>query len=168
MHYFSKRGFTIVELAIVVLILGVLTALAIPAYHRHVSGYKLYSAARQMVGEIREVQQRAIAEEKASYYILFSVDPGRVNEKDYYIVKDNMENVKTVKLDSAVNLYGTNFKYGYDHRLGFSISGRPLNRGGRVMLEDKYGNVYYVIVAVNTGRVRIDKVEPPNSETGLP
>jgi len=168
LRYFRKCGFTIIELVIVVSILGVLTALAIPAYSRHVSGYKLYTAARQMVGEIREAQQRAVAEEKASYYIIFNTDQSRVNEKDCYIVKDNMENVKKIELDGAVNLYETNFiKSGSSHRLGFSANGRPLDRGGRVALEDKYGNVYYVIVAVNTGRVRIDKVEPPGSEIGL-
>lgn len=159
----NVKGFTVVELAVVILIMGILVGFAAPNYQAQIARYRVYSAAREMVGEIRAVQQKAIAEEEASYNILFDV----ANES-YYIRKGDTT-LKTITMQNGVDLYNTNFLCnGNPNKLGFSAAGRPLDRGGTVTLRSNYGDIYYVIVAVHSGRVRIDKtVQPdPNPETG--
>jgi prepilin-type N-terminal cleavage/methylation domain-containing protein len=158
----SVKGFTVVELAVVIVIMGILVGFAAPNYQAQIARYRAYSAAREMVGEIRAVQQKAIAEEEASYNILFDV------ANECYYVRKGDTTLKTVTVENGV-VYSTNFLYnGTLNKLGFSATGRPLSRGGTVTLQNKYGEIYYVIVAVHSGRVRIDKTVPPdpNPEIG--
>lgn len=59
----TRRGFTLVELMIVVAILGVLGVLAIPAYQRYVTDAKV-SEAKAVLHEIRLLQEQYFADRR--------------------------------------------------------------------------------------------------------
>lgn len=56
------RGFTIVELLVVVAVMAILLAIIIPNITRFLPAHRLASGVNQMVGELRLSRQKAIAE----------------------------------------------------------------------------------------------------------
>lgn len=55
------RGFTLVELTMVVAITAVIAAIAVPRFFNSTTRYKLEAATRRLIGDIEYAQQEAIA-----------------------------------------------------------------------------------------------------------
>lgn len=56
----SRRGFTLVEAALVVVIAGMLLAIAVPRFTAMRNGYLIDTAAYQLAGDLRRAQVEAI------------------------------------------------------------------------------------------------------------
>ncbi|WP_066637649.1 prepilin-type N-terminal cleavage/methylation domain-containing protein [Desulfolucanica intricata] len=161
-----NQGFSLLELMIVVLILGILLALAIPQLREPYGRYNLQSAAYGLAEDIRlHMQQTINAQDTLSTYrIKFDT----TNNK--YYLQRNSDVLQIINLPASVELVYTNFDWDSngikDHVLAFNISGKPHPRGGTVTLRDRYsGELLYVIIANITGRVRVDNKPPaPDSE----
>ena len=146
-------GFSLAELMVALLLLAVIFSFALPALKNPYASNSLYAGARQMAGHMREIQQTAIAERKASYKIYFKV----LSEENEYFIYDNLKLIKKYRLPANVRIVDANFA---DSRLGFGSAGKPYPTGGHVTLENSNGELLYVIVAVHSGRVRIDDKPP--------
>ena len=70
--YLSKNGFTFIELLIIIIILGLLTVITIPAFRHYKPVIELSSSARDLASDIRYSQQLAITEQ-INHGIYFSV-----------------------------------------------------------------------------------------------
>lgn len=150
MYLKNHKGFTLLELILVILILSIVMAIVIPSFQRPLAYYKLYTAGRQMVADIREWQQRALTEEQ-SYKIKFDTK----NNK-YYITK-GIYTINSIQLPTSINLYSTNFG---NNEFIIDISGNPQNGfGGTVIIQNDYNKRLFIIVA-KTGRVRMDDKPP--------
>ncbi len=57
----SQRGFSLIELMIVLTVLGLLLGFSIPSFHRLSSSYQLQAAAENIAGQIRLAREKAIA-----------------------------------------------------------------------------------------------------------
>ena len=57
----SERGFSLIELAITVLVLGILFSFSIPAFQRVSATYQLTAAAENIAGQLRLAREKAIA-----------------------------------------------------------------------------------------------------------
>jgi len=62
----SENAFTLIEVVLALLILGLIVGAAIPVWQGFISSKNLDTAVRQVASDIREAQARAMAEEK--YY----------------------------------------------------------------------------------------------------
>ncbi|MDN5346865.1 MAG: hypothetical protein PWP65_429 [Clostridia bacterium] len=148
---------TLLEVVIVMLIVSTVLAIAVPELGKPLAAARLDALAGQVAADIRTVQQRAISEESAAYYINFYPHGNRyeVRKTGYpvYVILDK------VTLPSTAQLVETTFN---EDRLAFSAGGRPV-QGGTITLRDRRsGRSRYVIVAPVTGRVRVSD-SPPES-----
>lgn len=57
----SQRGFSLIELMIVITVLGLLLGFSIPSFHRLSTSYQLQSAADNIAGQLRLAREKAIA-----------------------------------------------------------------------------------------------------------
>lgn len=57
----SERGFSLVELAITILVLGLLFSFSIPAFHSLSASYQLRGAAENVAAQLRLAREKAIA-----------------------------------------------------------------------------------------------------------
>lgn len=63
MHSSSRRGFTIIELLIVIAVIGIIGVVSVLGLGRYRSGESVESAATEIVAAIRSVQQRSVTQE---------------------------------------------------------------------------------------------------------
>lgn len=153
------HGFTAIELLLVVVIMGLLMGIAVPVFERTVARANLVSSARQMAADLRMQQQAAInaEDDQNTYQVVFDLDNNR-----YYLQKNN-QIMTIVYLPGTVQIASSNFP-GQSNCLRFNIQGRPRDGGGTITLRCKTGDLYYVIVAAITGRVRISEEPPEGSD----
>jgi len=153
-----SNGYTLLETTITLLIAGIFLVGIVPGLKRFMAGANLQMAADRLVENIREVQQRALSEQCAQYFILFNRSNGT-----YYIRKTASPEAVTiavVRLPDTVAIENTNFD---DNKLLISAKGLPWPRGGTITLRDKgTARFKYVIIASITGRVRSSD-QPPES-----
>ncbi|OGC89795.1 MAG: hypothetical protein A2W25_02830 [candidate division Zixibacteria bacterium RBG_16_53_22] len=113
----SKKtaGFTMIEMAIVAVLVGVLATLAVPLFSRTLPRLKCHAEARNLLNSVRIARSRAIAE-NTQYGVYFDT-----NARTYLIFKDIVNQtlfrynngdsiiVGPVELDANVVFTGTTF-----------------------------------------------------------
>ena len=71
--FINQHGFSLIEMMMVIAIVTILSAIAIPIFGGFLANRDLKSAARDIAGDIYEYRQRAIAENRV-YQITFNVN----------------------------------------------------------------------------------------------
>jgi prepilin-type N-terminal cleavage/methylation domain-containing protein len=79
----NKKGFTLVELIVVFVIIGIMAVLMVPNIGGWMPNYRLRSASRDIVSTFRAAQMRAISE-NVSYQVSFNAaETGVANNAGY-------------------------------------------------------------------------------------
>ncbi len=145
----QKEGFTLLELIFVIILLGLLAAIALPVVSSVSGSRNLEIAAQGMAMEMRRAQQVAITT-KAPQRIEV-----RVHNQDYRIRDLVTNEVITFQLPEGITFRSVNFPYdGWHYAITFYPTGAP-SRGGTVGLTDTRDRVRYIIITPATGRVKI-------------
>jgi len=104
----NRRGFSLVELMIVIAIMGILLSIAIPAWNRYRQNADLKTAARGIAGDIFTMKQRAVGEQ-TRYQIIF--DEG--NDRYQLINASTGDVIQTRNLSefgAGIDLTNANFE----------------------------------------------------------
>lgn len=84
---FSQKGFTVVEVTLVLLIVGISAAVTTPGVLELMARYRLKGAARQAMGDFMWAKMRAVSEKNKFKVFL-------LNEYEYRILDDDNNNGK--------------------------------------------------------------------------
>lgn len=143
--FISRKGYTLVELAVVMLIISLVAAVAVPNLNKSYARRNLQAAALQLQQEIRTLGQISMQRETSGYYITFNLN------NDSYTIH-GPDGARTVAVPAGVDITHTNFN---NHVINFSLRGTP-TAGGLVTLQSNVtGDFKYVIITPVTGRTRV-------------
>ncbi len=145
----EQKGFTLLEMVAVLVIAGVVLSMAFPELNRSLDRYRLFLACRELAGEIRLLQQRAVNGETDKLLYVSS------QQVDRYQIKHHVNGTPGEVIKNVYLPEGIKFK-SYTDRLWFSALGAP-NVGAVYKLQNKSGQVFSISVAVATGRVRVQE-----------
>jgi prepilin-type N-terminal cleavage/methylation domain-containing protein len=123
-----RPGFTMIEIVIVVLILGILSAVAAPRYLDTLAHYRTDATAKRIVADLQVAKRRA-QHSSSSQTIVFHVDENRyeittmkdMNHSQEVYEHRLGEGVSVAKLVSA--------SFGGSNTLVFDIYGKPSSAG---------------------------------------
>jgi prepilin-type N-terminal cleavage/methylation domain-containing protein len=156
----NKRsaGFTMIELAIVAVLIGIMAAMAVPLFTRTIPRIKTHAEARSILNSIRIARSRAVAENAqfgvyiditGRSYTLFKdiVDPSAMtfNNGDSIIAGPNI-------LDNAVVYSGTTFANGTVVMLPTGAASQSGNVG---VNSDQNDAPFTISVLAATGKTKI-------------
>jgi prepilin-type N-terminal cleavage/methylation domain-containing protein len=172
-----RKGFTLVELIVVVTIVAVLTGASVPYLGRYVSRRQLELAGFSLVQDLRRVQMDAVftrTDRKLQFipgsnWYRFETEAGSL------VLPPKLDGLYVRQLGGSVGFPKAFGKYSPSSAyfggsssnacppsgvviLTFNAFGRPSEGGGRVTLVDRAGDQVDIIVTPVIGRIRMEWV----------
>lgn len=161
----GEAGFTLPEMLVVLVIIGVLAGVAMISLNRNMAHWELRTAARTMVSDLRSARDLALERGVTTRVYLYRVS-GPMYYKLFYLEGADWIEKKRVELPGRVRFAAqyvdsSGVTKACQEEFRFSASGNGVpTYTGTARLENTRGESWYVIVSSSTGRVRESK-DPP-------
>lgn len=104
----TGSGFTLIELVLALLFFAIVTAIALPSFRGYIENTKLKAAARQIVSDMAEAQQRAKAE-NAQYRITLGLDPANTYAVERVTAPAETQTKTLAEHGSGIRIAATTF-----------------------------------------------------------
>ncbi|HHT64379.1 MAG TPA: prepilin-type N-terminal cleavage/methylation domain-containing protein [Clostridia bacterium] len=147
----NNKGFTFIELLVVAVILGILLTIAYPRLEKVRTRWELNGVARQMVSDIRKMQQKAVVEQITGLNITLNQAARK------YYLKENSKVLESRDLSRVIT--GISVKPKDFTIVEFYTNGMT-SGAGTIALSNRYGEFRYIVILNTTGRVRISSTPP--------
>lgn len=157
----NENGFSLIELMIIVVIIGIITSMAVPRFQDAYDRIKFRSANRDIISTIRLARSQAIVEKK-NIGVNFDNMGNTITlfeKNDPYTVLELFEEAdEVIRVDTMPGQYA----YVWTDILNYSIVFRPTGQavfsgGGNIYTlaqSDNVVSVYMINVLASTGRVK--------------
>lgn len=155
----SSKGFTLIELMIVAVAIGIISAIAIPRFGKVMTRLKLKTTARNVISTLRLARSNAVSQ-KRPFGVHFDVNS---NQYVFFEDKVNLSSstyeagdsvIKTVTLPEDVNFGYANFNNG---AVIFFPNGSASSSGMVDLYSYDIYDYLWVDVLASTGRVKLMK-----------
>lgn len=147
-RYGNARGFTLVELIMVVLVGSILTAAAIPQIQRALYAYRLRSAVDSATWAIQSTRYQAL-QEGYPYQVVFTASTGK------YQIQNLPSGTTYTNVGSAVPLSGTAIAMTPNTTLQFKPNGSVVASVGGLSFTISYQGTTETITVTNYGNVSV-------------
>ncbi|ACB85297.1 prepilin-type N-terminal cleavage/methylation domain-containing protein [Natranaerobius thermophilus] len=150
----GQKGFTLLEILCVVLILGILGTLAVTGLYQLIDYFILEAAQNKLYNEIRQAKMQAIKTEELSR-ISFPF----IGVQNNYVVMLPGEGTSIKTLPAGLEFCTVNTG-GFDpfnSMIIFTANGTPRWGGAKIGISNSRGDSRYIVVAAVSGRVRKTK-----------
>ncbi len=159
----KSSGFTLIEMMVVIAIVGILSAIAIPNYISHRNNRQVSRAAAQIYSALQAAKMTAVRD-NALIRVMFSTGTGSAGTFQVYRDLDNNdsfdsgEGISNGKMPEGITMKNANFSG--DTEISFNFMGLPRRsngtlRFGAVQVANNFRCTRIVVNA--SGNIRIDE-----------
>ncbi|MEG6584046.1 pilus assembly FimT family protein [Dendrosporobacter sp. 1207_IL3150] len=147
-----QKGFTAIEVLIVIAILGLVAGIAVPRINHSMALIELDNAARELAADLRWLQQNSVNATAGSSSLGISSDPiaslyfYTSSPYGYYITK-NAVTIKKKIFPTTVEVVG------FYNKISFGTNGYIVTP---VTINLRSGSVYKKVIVDAVGRIRIE------------
>ncbi|MEN3004382.1 type II secretion system protein [Dehalobacterium formicoaceticum] len=145
----NQRGFTLIEITLVLVIIGILFVIAYPRVAHFKHKFELEMATRYMVSDIRKWQFQAMAEQKDYRFVL---DAG----KKTYSFRDGTKIKEVRDLSSMISSISPTEGMSEFYLRPSGIT----SRAGHFLLKNVVNDKKFIYVLNTTGRIRASDIPP--------
>ncbi|PKN29635.1 MAG: hypothetical protein CVU64_07245 [Deltaproteobacteria bacterium HGW-Deltaproteobacteria-21] len=166
-HRLNSSGFTLSEFLVVIAVIAILSAIAIPAFSRWIPQYRLKGAARDLYSTMQSMKMTAIKNNQDTDFVFSGGTPPSHQYQSRIWNAD-----KTVVLDSRTVVladYGSGIRFqNHDSTETFTAAPSPITFNGRgftdapgtsffVYLSNQNNSDFYRIGLASTGVISLQK-----------
>ena len=155
-----SRGFTMKEMMIVVVVIGLISALAVPSFLGYMPKLRVKSAARDIVSSMRLARSKAVSERRP-YGVVFDLNSNSIIS---FADTDNPSGMSYSSSDSTTraDTLGADIKFSsctYNNNCVIFSSTGSASTSGDLQLVTKDGSILMSInLLASTGRVRLTEI----------
>lgn len=118
----SKKGFSLVELMIVIALIGIIAGIAVPSYQSYTRKSNFKSAVREVTSDLFYAKERGISENR-NYRVSFTVDSGTYLVQRETTTAGTYETVQTRDISLGDNIKVTSAAFGGNTYIDFQPRG---------------------------------------------
>jgi general secretion pathway protein H len=144
-----QKGFTLVELIVVLLIIGLMLALVGPKITSGLGSVNLKSTARKIATTLRYARGQAVAK-KTPHEVFFDNEKGMYGIGEIPLQKDQEPLFKQIKLPEEITL---------KEKSSITFYSNGSSSGGKIIITNNKSRDYLIGVNMITGLVRISNDE---------
>ena len=156
----NNSGFTIMELAIVFALVGILAAIALPAYVNWLPNFRLNNAVNHVHAFVQDARLQAVKENGRVAVLLDPDNDGQLDGNYLVFIDENVnwsqdggeEVLAEGEIREGIRITGTGF---VNDRFGFNSRGLLVVNGSFITLSNSEGEAKTVSIEV-TGNARIN------------
>ncbi|CAK8719193.1 hypothetical protein GCAAIG_08660 [Candidatus Electronema halotolerans] len=152
----DSSGFSLMELMVVIAMIGILSAVALPGILHALPEQRLKNAARNLYADMQRARMLAVKENKRMYVKFSGSDTADAADDFYYCVDDTKKGPENAVFRRNLSEDG-DVSFGKTNNISFGPTGSAGT--GSTYLKNQNQDVCYVIITTRHGHVRIDRKE---------